>query len=192
MSKVKQKQRKRRAELIEAAIPIITRTSFADIGITEICRELGISSGSFYHYFSKKSDLLIGLLWLIDEDLEENVFSLLTCEDEIENLKRFAHYWAAHVNANGIERSILISTINPESDDFPEHERPAMIKLREIISAGQAKGQITTDYEVNTLAYLFLMTLRSVTLDWSRRGGSYPIVEQMDQYISIFVRAFRP
>lgn len=192
MAKVKQKQRERRAEILEAAIPIITRTSFDDVGVADICKEIGISTGSFYHYFTKKTDLLLGLLWLIDEDLEKNTFHLLNNEDEIENLKLFAHYWADHVNAHGIERSKLISTINPESVDFPEKDRPAMVKLREIFTAGQDKGQITQEYETDVLVDLFLAALRSVTLDWSRREGSYSIVERMDQYIAIFVRAFRP
>ena len=74
MSKISRKQAKRRQEIIEAAIPLITSASFEEISVSDICRSIGISIGSFYHYFSKKSDLLIGLLWLIDEDLAENTF----------------------------------------------------------------------------------------------------------------------
>ena len=70
MAKVKEKQSRRRVEILEAAIPIIAQGSFEDIGISDICREIGISIGSFYHYFTKKDDLLVGLLWIIDEDLE--------------------------------------------------------------------------------------------------------------------------
>ena len=192
MTKVKQKQRRRRSEILEAAIPLISQRPFEEISLSEICGELGISIGSFYHYFTKKDDLLIGLLWIIDEDLEENVFPLLTDENEIGNLKRFARGWAEHVNAHGIERSKLISSINPDSADFPERERPAVKKLCEIIAAGQAKGQITDAYDTQTLADLFLTTLRSVTLDWSRREGNYDVVARMDSHVDILLRAFLP
>ncbi len=192
MAKVKQKQSKRRVEILEAAIPLISQHSFEEIGISEICREIGISIGSFYHYFRRKDDLLVGLLWIIDEDLAETTFPLLTGEDGIEDLKRFAHGWAVHVSSHGIERSKLISSINPDRADFPEHDRPAIRKLREIIADSQAKGQITGEYDTDALADLFLTTLRGITLDWSRREGNYALVERMDQRIAILLRAFLP
>ena len=190
--KVKQKQSRRRIEIMEAAIPIIVQRSFEEVSISEICQAIGISIGSFYHYFRKKDDLLVGLLWIIDEDLEENTFPLLTNEDEIENLKLFAHDWAKHVSAHGLERSKLLTSINPDSTDFPESERPAIRKLRAIIAAGQDKEQITREYDVDTLTDLFITTLRGVTLDWSRREGSYPLLERMDRDVAILMRALPP
>ena len=190
MTKVKQKQSRRRTEMLEAAIPLISQRPFEEISVAEICQALGISVGSFYHYFTKKDDLLVGLLWIIDEDLAENTFPLLTGEDEIENLKLFAHGWAEHVAGHGIERSKLISSINPDSAEFSEQDRPAICKLRALIAAGQAKGQITAEYDADTLTGLFLTTLRGITLDWSRRDGSYALTERMDRDVGILLRAF--
>lgn len=192
MTKVKQKQSKRRVEMLEAAIPLISQRPFEEISVAEICQALGISVGSFYHYFKKKDDLLVGLLWIIDEDLAENTFPLLTCESEIENLKLFAHGWAEHVAGHGIERSKLISSINPDSTEFSEHDRPAIRKLHALIAAGQAKGQITADFEADTLTGLFLTTLRGITLDWSRREGRYALTERVDRDVGILLRAFLP
>ena len=192
MTKVKQKQSRRRIELLEAAIPLISQRPFEEISVAEICRALGISVGSFYHYFRKKDDLLVGLLWIIDEDLAENTFPLLKRENEIENLKLFAHGWAVHVEGHGIERSKLISSINPDSAELSEKDRPAIRMLRALIAAGQSKGQITADFDADTLTGLFLTTLRGITLDWSRRAGSYALTERMDRDIGILLRAFYP
>ena len=192
MTKVKQKQSKRRIEILEAVIPLISQQSFEEISVAEICQSIGISIGSFYHYFTTKNDLLIALLWIIDEDLVENTFPLLTNKNELENLKLFAHGWAEHVSSHGIERSKLISSINPDNEEFAEHDRPAIQKLREIIAAGQTKKQITKEYDADTLTDLFLITMRGITQDWSRRDGSYALTERMDQSIEILLRAFLP
>ena len=192
MTKVKQKQSKRRIEILEAVIPLISQQSFEEISVAEICQSIGISIGSFYHYFTTKNDLLIGLLWIIDEDLVENTFPLLTNKNELENLKLFAHGWAEHVSSHGIERSKLISSINPDNEEFAEHDRPAIQKLQEIIAAGQTKKQITKEYDADTLTDLFLITMRGITQDWSRRDGSYALTERMDQSIEILLRAFLP
>ena len=191
MSKVKQKQAQRRAEIIRAAAPLIADVPFEEISIEEICAEIGLSVGSFYHYFTSKSDLLIGLLWLIDGDMQERVFPLMTNYDELENLRIFAHGWAEHVAAHGIERSRLISAIDPDCPDLAERERPSVKKLGEVISRGQLSGQITHRVEAQELVEDFLLMLRAVTMDWSRRGGRYDVVARMDRFAAVAVRAFR-
>lgn len=192
MSKVKLKQQQRRSQIIETAIPLICSVPFDELSVAEICEAAGISVGTFYHYFQKKSDLLIGLLGLIDEFLEEDVFPLLTCGDEIENLKLFAHGWAEHVEAHGLERSKLISSIEPVDIEPGGAKRAAVVKLEEIISRGQEKGQIIPEPDAAALAEIFLLAFRGVTTDWSRHNGSYSVIEKMDMYIALFTRALRP
>ena len=190
MSKIKEKQEKRRKEILEKAIPLLSGVSFEDISISEICEKIGISIGSFYHYFDKKSDLLSGFLHLIDDDIEKRVPPLLSDEDEIENLKIFAHCWADHVEAHGIERSRLISGINPGGNGGTETDRSSVVILQDIISRGQEKEQITRDYDPSVLTRMFLLTLRGLIFDWSRRDGSYPLAEYTDQYIEFYLKAF--
>lgn len=189
MSRVKEKQMLRRSEIIEAAIPLMNSTPFDELSVNDVCEAAGISVGSFYHYFNKKSDLLVGLLGLIDDYMEAEVFPLLSGGDEIENLKLFAHYWAMHVETNGIERSRLVSSVLPANTDHSGQKRSAVTKLEEIIFAGQQKGQIAGGRQAGELTEYFLLAMRGVTTDWSRHGGSYSVVEKMDDFISLFVRA---
>jgi len=192
MSKVKQKQMQRRTEILEAAIPLISSTAFDELSVADICSAAGISVGTFYHYFDKKSDVLIGLLSIIDESLEADVFPRLNNENEMENLKIFAHAWAEHVDKHGIERSRLISSVRPSDADFMGQRRIALVKLEEIIGRGQDKGQITKAHSTTTLAEYFLLAFRAVTTDWTRYDGSYSITEKMDNYIAFFMRALKP
>lgn len=192
MSKVKNKQMNKRAEIIETVIPLISSVPFDDLSIVDICSAAGISIGTFYHYFNKKSDLLVGLLGLIDDYMSSEVFQLLTAENEIENLKIFAHYWAIYVKTHGIERSILITSVEPSDSYVNGQKRVIFPKLESIFKAGQEKGQITLSFSAEKLTDFFLLTIRGVTADWSRHGGSYSIVEMMDEYIAFFVRSLEP
>jgi AcrR family transcriptional regulator len=85
MSKVKQKQIKRRAEIIEAAIVLMNGTPFEELSVNDICAAAGISVGSFYHYFYEESRHPIGLFGLIDDYLIEEVFPKLDHADEAQN-----------------------------------------------------------------------------------------------------------
>ncbi|NLV50562.1 MAG: TetR/AcrR family transcriptional regulator [Clostridiales bacterium] len=192
MSKVKFKQIQRRSELIEKLIPYLNSTPFDELSVADICRAAEISIGSFYHYFNKKSDLLVGLLSLIDDYMADEVFPLLTDEDELVNIKRFAHEWAIYVNTHGIDRSKLISGAPPFNIDYNGNKRLSIIKLENIIAAGQNKLQITSAYGADILAEYILLSVRAVTSDWSRHDGSYDIVARMDAYISFIILALKP
>ena len=191
MSKVKEKQARARTKIIESVIPLIASEDFDRISVADLCETAGISIGTFYHYFTKKTDLLIGMLWIIDEDLEENVFPLLTNKNEMENLRIFAHGWAAHIQTHGLERAKLISTINPESEEFLEKERFSVQKIRQIFASAQKKDQIGTQFTPEELTDYFLLMLRSVSTDWSRREGSYDIVKKMDAFTEFFILGCR-
>lgn len=189
MSKVSKKQNKKRSEIIEAVIPLICSKSFEQISINDICNCAGISVGSFYHYFSKKNDILVGLIGLIDEYLETAVYPMLTHEDEITNIQIFAHGWAKHVENHGLERSILISTIEPKNVDLNGQMRTSVAKLLEIVSRGQKKGQITEAISAEKITEYLLLSFRGMTTDWSRRSGEYNLTEHMDEYIALFLSA---
>ncbi|MCD8254409.1 MAG: TetR/AcrR family transcriptional regulator [Oscillospiraceae bacterium] len=192
MAKVAQKQEKRRREITEAALPLLMTQDFESISVSDICSAADISIGSFYHYFSSKADILIGLLMLIDSDMESRVFPLLTSGDEPENLSRFAHGWAEHVAANGIERSRLITSARPTYMDESGTKRVTTRKLEEIMARGQEKGQITRAMDAQELASMFLLAMRGVTMDWSRMNGEYDVVEKMGKFIGLFLTALRP
>ncbi|MBO5976389.1 MAG: TetR/AcrR family transcriptional regulator [Oscillospiraceae bacterium] len=192
MSKVKEKQLRRRSEIIEAVIPLIASVPFDALSVNEICLSAGISVGSFYHYFEKKSDLLVGLLGLIDEYLEAEVYPRLGEGTATDKLFRFALEWARYVEAHGIERSKLISSVAPANTDLGGQKRSSLIYLEKLMSEGQAEGRISDGHSPENLAELYLLALRAITTDWSRQGGSYSIVEKMEVFISIWLKGIAP
>ncbi|HSI84749.1 MAG: TetR/AcrR family transcriptional regulator [Candidatus Methylacidiphilales bacterium] len=48
-----------RKRLLEAAIELMTETSYATVTVDAICEHAGVKKGSFYHFFSSKSDLAV-------------------------------------------------------------------------------------------------------------------------------------
>ena len=88
-----------KGKIIEAAWDLFYRQGYDDTTVEEIIAASGTSRGSFYHYFSRKSDLLVGLLSLVDEALEETVFPSLTHPDQREDLRLLEHASEAYVAA---------------------------------------------------------------------------------------------
>jgi AcrR family transcriptional regulator len=188
MSKVKQKQESRRAEIILSATKLMEGASFDEISVQQICEAAGISVGSFYHYFQKKSDILIGLLLLADEYQKEHISKSLVPGQEAENLKRVGMGFAEFVLQAGMERAALSTYVTLTDTDLSGEKRPMNRTVEEIIQQGQQSGAFTTDYPVEELAACFLISMRGVVCDWARRNNSYDLRRQMRQVLDIFLR----
>ncbi|MDY6826490.1 MAG: TetR/AcrR family transcriptional regulator [Bacillota bacterium] len=186
MLKTKKKQMKRRSEIIENTLHLLETTPFEELSVRDICSAENISTGTFYHYFSKKDDLLVGLLSLIDIHMEEQVFPQLVNEDELENLKIVAREFASYIMGHGIERSKLISNCDLTDLDIYKQKRSIGLKLSEIVARGQEKKQLTTIFPAEKIAELLLIAMRGVSVDWSRRNGCYSLTERMEEFITLF------
>lgn len=189
MSRVGEKQEMRRIEIIEKTLKLMETMPFDEMSIQDICSFANISIGSFYHYFSKKSDLLIGLLGLIDVYMEEQVFPFLTSDNELENLKLLFRGFCLRTVETGLERAKLVSTCPVLDQNLYGELRPLWRRVAEIVARGQEKGQITTVYSTEKLSDLLLISMRGFVFDWSRRNGSYSLSERMDEFINLFFPA---
>ena len=51
-----------RDRLVQAAIELIFRRGYADVGVQELCERADVKKGSFYHHFPSKRDLTLAAL----------------------------------------------------------------------------------------------------------------------------------
>ena len=189
MTKVEKKQAAKRAEIIEKIVPMLEDRSFEEISVEDICAAAGISVGSFYHYFEKKSDILVGLFSRIDSWMEANAFPLMKKRSEAENLRIFAKLWLKYIEENGLEHSRLISSINATDNTVSGEKRTTAAKLEEVFRKGQERGSLSAELSPQTAASMFMIALRGLALDWTRRNAAYSLAETGDVYIDLLIRA---
>ena len=192
MTKVQEKQTLRRKEIIEKIVPLLEEKSFEEISVEDICRAADISVGSFYHYFEKKSDILVGLFSRIDSYMEEHAYPLMKKRDEAENIRIFAREWLKYIEGTGLEHSRLISSIDATDLTLSGDERSSAKKLAECFARGQRLGTIDDSHPAAEAASLFMIALRGIALDWTRRNASYSLTERGDIYIDYLLKALRP
>lgn len=182
MGKAMRKHDVRKNEIIETALRLTEDTPFEEISVSDICEAVGISIGGFYHYFNRKSDLLVGFFTVADEYLAKEVFPYLTMDDPVESLKKFAHGWSIHVFEHGVDRAKVLNTIAPADYDHSKRPRPTKLMLTDLFQAGQDLGQIPKKFTADKLADMYLIGIRGVISDWARRDGPYSIVQAIDDF----------
>lgn len=195
MSNVKEKQLAKRKEIGQKAAELMNEVGFENLTVRMICNAAGISAGTFYHYFKNKSELVTALFSFIDDYFEENVVDKLNHEDEIINIITFSKKFAEYVTQAGVERSNIINSMFPVySNNGINEERKRILnsELLKIIVRGQKKGQITTSFEAEKLVNMIIVILRGYCFDWARREGTYDLVRNTVDLITIFVKSLKP
>lgn len=189
MSKIREKQMKRRAEVLEKVMDLLKVKPFEEISVQDICQTSGISVGSFYHYFKQKSELLTGLMGLIDLYMLDRVFPQLTSRSAYDNMKTLSRGFASYIEESGIEVSKLISVSDPTDYSAKNKERPLREKIAAIIENGQQSGAFKKDLSPDRTADLLLIAMSGVAVDWSRRNGSYSIKARMEEFTDLIFPA---
>ena len=191
MTKVQEKQAQKRKDIIETIVPLLEDTPFEELGVEDICKAAGISVGSFYHYFEKKSDILTGLFTRIDTHLEQNVFPAMTKRSEADNLRIFAIEWLKYIEATGLEHSRLISAIDATDLNLDGEERSSVTVLAQHFARGQRLGTLDDSLPAKEAASLFMIALRGISLDWTRRNACYSLTERGSIYIDFLLKALK-
>ncbi len=189
MTKIEQKQNAKRKEILMKLLPVLENKTLDELSVEDICSIADISVGSFYHYFEKKSDILVALFTRTDIHMEEHAFPKMTSKNELENIRIFATEWVKFNESDGPERSKMISSISVTDQSMRGDTRSPIKVLTEHIARGQKSGTIREDLSAERLATMFMIGLRGLGLDWTRRGGSYSLTGYGKDYIELLIRA---
>ena len=81
-------------ELLEKCFDLFCRKGYQQISMREIGKEIGVSTGTLYHYFSSKEETLSQMLsWAIESNVEEFSFNTKENVSFQEKLKKISDVW---------------------------------------------------------------------------------------------------
>ncbi|WP_219819343.1 TetR/AcrR family transcriptional regulator [Pseudoclavibacter sp. AY1F1] len=147
-----------RASIVEAGYELISELGYASATTARICARAGISSGTFFHYFPTKIDLLVGILEAdaTDSKLQAEALNSLAAESAEAGLQAWLEalleeagdpHLAGFVAALGAAgRDPRLAELLADAASLQEK------KLEAIISAGQQQGLWRSDLAPGRLA----------------------------------------
>ncbi|AIQ68321.1 TetR/AcrR family transcriptional regulator [Paenibacillus graminis] len=174
--------------LFESAVKLMKQHSLEDITIAEICRGAGVSVGSFYNYFSTKSDILIQMYEQADGYFDQKFRDLEPSasirNDIVDYFKIYADY-----NLNvGIETVKQLYTCNNKL--FIAKGRYMQNVLQALLEKGQAGGQLIADMTAEDMTEYLFIAARGVIYNWCLHEGSYDLERKMEEYMGRLVVVF--
>lgn len=180
----------RKKELFSQVTELINKIGFENITIRGICQSLNISTGSFYHYFSDKSDLILILFEDIDEYFQNDVAKSFN-DDEYSNLLTFTDHYGKYVINNGVGtcRCISMAPLKSGHINYLEEKRGIFLVLNDILRRGISKKQFPPEINPEETTRMILIVLRGYSADWAKHNGDYDLCEAITRFMSVFIKS---
>jgi AcrR family transcriptional regulator len=183
----------KKLQVYRAAIGLFGRYGFDGLAVNRICREAGISKGSFFQYFESKSHLLEFTILLFDDYLTKwlagirsketaglarhrlkYLYQSLVTEAELHRHEQMFFLFVTH----GLEHAGVVL----EGIDLERHIREY---VEEIVSRGVVTGEVRGDYDADLTGWLVATIIAALL----RRqfAGPGPDHDRIADYLTSFL-----
>ena len=193
MEKKDRKQTKKK--IVSAAWKLFYEQGYDSTTIDEIVEESGTSKGSFYHYFDGKDALLSSLSFLFDEKYNELIPQLPADMHSFDKLLLLnAELFAMIENTVPLDllaRMYSTQLVTHGERHLLDHNRIYYRLLRQIVSEGQARGELTQAMTVNEITKIYALCERALLYDWCICGGEYSLKNYSQRMLPMFLSSLR-
>ncbi|ULO06417.1 TetR/AcrR family transcriptional regulator [Paenibacillus sp. 19GGS1-52] len=176
-------------KIYETSLSLMELHGYDQITIEQICRKAGVSVGSFYNYFKSKNDILIELYSRADEYFEQEVMPHLTEASMPDKIVEYFDFYANFNVSTGI--GTMKQLYNSNNSLFIHEGRLMQVFLTQMISTGQAKGEITASQSPEYITEFLFIVARGLIYDWCLHNGEYNLRERMHEMMQPIVGVFR-
>ena len=187
--------RNTKGRIIAAAWKLFYEQGFEETTIEDIVYESETSKGSFYHYFKGKDELMGTLANVFDEKYEQLMVEMDPGLDAMEKLIYVNHELFSMIDG-GVSMDLLSRLLSTQllargEKHLLDRSRTYFKVLRQIISEGQRRGELRTDWTVNEVVNAYALWGRALLYDWCLCGGEYSLVDYTDRVTPMFLESYR-
>lgn len=161
-----------RDRLIRTAADLFATQGYGQTGVTEIMDKARATSGSFYHFFPAKEDLLLAVVDQVGETTETEGFPAagLSGEEPVRGVFALARYYRTRLLESRFAIGSAMGTLAAElSQSHPEvrarlAERYAQLASRLEALLGEVGDRLPADLDRSAFAQFILATLEGGAL----------------------------
>lgn len=175
-------------KIYEAAIDLLETIGFDNIRIEDICKQAGVSVGSFYNYFKSKHHILIEIFNRADDYFRDEVAKSLEDKPVFDTVIDYFDYYAKYSETLGID--MIKHFYSSENKMFITEGRYMQNLLHEILISAEKKGELHLDLSYMEVTKQLFVVARGVIFDWCLHDGQYSLRDYMKNFIQRMLKTF--
>jgi AcrR family transcriptional regulator len=191
------KKARLRQQIVETSIKLFRKRGYDNTRIDDIVQMLDISQPTFFRYFPSKDAVLREVGERGYACICERLRSELSSQAATgERLRRLYVTMAREVEADRQlwQAVVLSGAMDPvRSAELRGHEEAAVRLLREILTQGQKRGEVTRAFPVVHLAEFMEGLYNTVVRQWAvDLTGPHKLTDRVRSAVDFFLRGIRP
>ena len=191
------KKARLRQQIIDTSIKLFRKYGYESTRIDDIAQALEISQPTFFRYFPSKDAVLRQVGERGYACIRERLRSELSNDATTgEHLQRLYLSMAREVEADRQlwQAVVLSGAMDPvRSADLREPEEAVATLLREILTQGQKRNEVTRDFPVLHMAQFMEGLYNTVVRQWAvDLTGPHKLTDRVRNAVELFLRGIQP
>jgi Transcriptional regulator len=164
-------------KIFSTALALFDEKGYDNVTINDICHQIGLTKGAFYHHFNSKSDILI-MKYKFNENTLQKYYQSIASEKPPQKLekiiKRFIDY-PLNTSLEEMKSSFKVQ-IDSHYQEFVGGDSAVQKSiLMKIITEGQTTGDFRNDLSADMLADIIIRYKFGIYIEWCIKDGDMDI-----------------
>lgn len=182
-----------REKIFQAALSLIQDRGYDQTKLNDICRAAGIASGTFYHHFASKQDILVEYVKEESRDLM-NYYKSLPTESYAEAFLQVMDYQATYFERKGTEfvANFYAIMLLSRNSVYNYGEFSLISILYECFEKGQKQGEFTQQFPPDYMFELAIGLLYMTTSYWCIDSSGMDLRQAIRPRMENLLKILRP
>lgn len=164
-------------KIFSTALVLFDQKGYDNVTINDICHQIGLTKGAFYHHFNSKSDILI-MKYKFNESSLLKYYHSISSELPLQKLDKIINRFINYPKLTSLEemKSSFKVQIDSHYQEFVGGDSAVQKSiLIKIIEEGQATGDIRDDLRAELLADIIIRYKFGLYIEWCIKDGNMDI-----------------
>lgn len=164
-------------KIFSTALVLFDQKGYDNVTINDICHQIGLTKGAFYHHFNSKSDILI-MKYKFNESSLLKYYHSISSELPLQKLDKIINRFINYPKLTSLEemKSSFKVQIDSHYQEFVGGDSAVQKSiLIKIIEEGQATGDIRDDLTAELLADIIIRYKFGLYIEWCIKDGNMDI-----------------
>ena len=184
----------RRAATVEAVIDLAAEQNPSDITTSAIAQRMGLTQGALFRHFPTKDAILEAVMAWVAKHLLDRVDK--AAKGLTSPLAALEAIFLAHIDFVGKHPGVprmLFGELQRAGETLPKRMVQTLVqdygqRLRTLLEAGKAQGELDPDLDVNAAAVLFIGTIQGLVMQSILAGDATRILSEAPAAFAIYRR----
>jgi AcrR family transcriptional regulator len=174
--------------MLEKALQVIQEKGYDELTVDQICEELGVTKGSFYHHFKSKSDLIFQYYKFLEGHISDYYNQLINLP-ALEQLRAmFDLYNTSFLKENlNDARVILRFNIEQKWDNFGMTNTFQKKIMTNIIRRGIDEKVFQKDLDPDDITEFIFFNYYGILIQWIINNGDYDFKEKFNHFYYVYL-----